>query len=242
MNGAKRTTKTNVSGASTPDEEKETGTKSKRDWIETIARWIVDIFSIPISFAAYVLAQFLRRGGSGTKALAGMAFIAGVVVSSDNIWQTLFRGTPMFWWFEQSWMGWQGWLLLPFNPVFYVSLAISAFIQVQEAKTLRSKPPAEAKQDFEEAKQYTLPEKPKNAIDVVGALWKDYKRSGMRERNSGGLYALFFWIFDLVTTFGGRNPFQYTGPGTLALCLFVNLLTMAIGEIAYSIWKDSSKQ
>ncbi len=241
MNGANKPAKSTAANPTTP-EEKETGVRPKRDWVETIARWIVDLFAIPTSFVAHVLAQFLRRGGSGTKALAGLAFIAGIVASSDNVWQTLFRGTPMFWWFESSWMGWQGWLLLPFNPVFWISIAISAFIQVQEAKTLRSKPPAVAKQEFEESKQFTLPEKPKNAIDVVGALWKDYKRSGMRERSSGGLYALFFWIFDLVTTFGGRNPFRYTDPGTIALCFFVNLFTMAVGEIAYSIWKDTSRR
>lgn len=242
MNGAKKPTARTTTSNSTAPEEKETGKPQDRDWIETIARWIVDLFAIPVSFLAHVLAQFLKRGGSGTKALAGLAFMAGVIVSADNIWQVVFGGTPMFWWFEESWMGWRGWLLLPFNPVFYISIGISAFIQVREAQTLRSKPPAEAKKEFEEAKQYTLPEKPKNAIDVVGALWGDYKRAGMRERNSGGLYAVFFWVFDLVTTFGGRNPFKYTDPGTIALCFFVNLLTMVIGEVSYSIWKDTSKR
>lgn len=242
MNGAKKPTARTTASNSTAPDEKETTKPMSRDWVETIARWIVDIFAIPVSFAAYVLAQFLKRGGSGTKALAGLAFMAGTVVSADGIWQTCFHGTPIFWWFESNWMGYRGWLLLPFNPIFWISVGLSAFIQVQEAKTLRSKHPAVAKQEFEAAKQYTLPEKPKNAIDVVGALWGDYKRSGMRERNSGGLYALFFWIFDLVTTFGGRNPFKYTDPGAIALCFFVNLLTMAIGEIAYSIWKDTSKR
>jgi hypothetical protein len=118
-------------------------------------------------------------------------------------------------------------------------LAISALIQTQEAKTLRSKPPAEAKKEFEEAKQYTLPEKPKNTIDLTRALWGQYKRAGMREHNSGGLIALFFWLFDIVTTFVSRWPFRYTNPGLIVACLAYNFGTMMAGEIGYHIWKHS---
>ncbi len=198
------------------------------------------IFAIPTSFAAAVLAQFLDHNGSGKKILGAIGFWGGTFFGADSIWQLLFQGTPLFpWWEPNGWIGWRGWLTLPFNLLFWISLGISALIQVQESKTLRSKPPAEAKKEFEEAKQYTLPEKPKNVIDIGRALWGDYKRAGMRERNSGGLIAVFFWIFDLASTFISRWPWRYSNPFMILGCLTYNIFTMGAGEVGYHIWKHS---
>ena len=211
------------------------------DWAEILARWVVDIIAIPASFLAALFAQFLERNGSGRKILGVFGFAIGTLLSTDGIWQTFFQGVPIFPWFETQWIGWTGWLILPFNPLFWLSLAISALIQTQEAKTLRGKPPSEAKKEFEEAKQYTLPEKPKNTIDLTRALWGQYKRSGMRERQSGGLIALFFWVFDIVTTFVSRWPFKYTNPALILACLVYNFGSMMAGEIGYHICKHSKE-
>jgi hypothetical protein len=216
--------------------------KSWSDWADIIARWVVDLFAIPISFVTAIFAQFAERNGAGAKIIGSLAFWIGTLLSTDSIWQMMFQGVPLFPWFETSWIGWRGWLTLPFNLLFWVSLAISYLVQVQEAKTLRSKPPETAKKEFEDAQQYTLPQKPKNTIDLARALWGDYKRAGMRERNSGGLTALFFWGFDLVSTFVGRNPFRYTNPGMILGCLAYNIFTMAAGEIGYSIRKQATKK
>jgi hypothetical protein len=238
--GAKQTNENN--GIEQPDEQKVYEHKSWSDWADIIARWVVDFFAIPISFVTAIFAQFAERNGAGAKILGSIAFWIGTLLSTDSIWQMMFQGVPLFPWFEGSWIGWTGWLTLPFNLLFWISLAISYLIQVQEAKTLRSKPPAEAKKEFEDAQQYTLPQKPKNTIDLARALWGDYKRAGMRERNSGGLTALFFWGFDLVSTFVGRNPFRYTNPGMILGCLAYNIFTMAAGEIGYSIRKQATKK
>jgi len=213
--------------------------KTWSDSAEILARWVVDLIAIPISFIAAFLFQFLDRTGSGRKVLGALGFWIGTLLSTDGIWQTFFQGVPMFPWFEANWIGWTGWLILPLNPLFWLSLAISALIQTQEAKTLRGKPPAEAKKEFEDAKQFTLPEKPKNTIDLTRALWGQYKRAGMRERKSGGLLALFFWIFDITTTFASRWPFKYTNPGMIIFCLAYNFGTMIAGETGYHIWKHS---
>ena len=225
-----------------PDEPKFHEQKSWSDWADIIARWVVDLFAIPISFVTAIFAQFASRNGAGAKILGSIAFWIGTLLSTDGIWQMMFQGTPLFPWFERNWIGWIGWLTLPFNLLFWISLAISYLVQTQEAKTLRSKPPAEAKKEFENAQQYTLPQKPKNTIDLARALWGDYKRAGMRERNSGGLTALFFWGFDLVSTFVGRNPFRYTNPGMILACYAYNIFTMAAGEIGYSIRKQASSK
>lgn len=212
------------------------------DKIEIVAHWVVDLLAIVPTFIASIAAQFVRRGGSGTRILGALGFAIGTTLSADGVWQTMFQGTPLYPWFETEWIGWSGWLFLPFNILFIISLAISALLQIMESKTLRSKSPDVAKQEFEEARKYTLPEQPKNTIDIARSLWGDYKRAGMKERSSGGLIALLFWTFDIVTTFVGRNPFSFTDPGQIIACLAYNFATMLAGEIGYSIWKQSKKQ
>lgn len=210
--------------------------------IEIVAHWIVLLWAIPISFLAAIASQFVQRGGSGGRILGSAAFWIGTLFSADGIWQTFFQGVPIFPWFEREWIGWQGWLTLPFNLLFLISMVISYLIQTEEAKTLRSKAPAIAKQEFESAAKYDLPEKPKNKIDIVGALWKDFKRSGMKERSGNGLAALFFWLLDFATTFIGRNPWRYTNPGMIIACLVYNCFTMVAGEMGYKIWQESKKR
>lgn len=114
---------------------------------------------------------------------------------------------------------------------------MSALVQIMEARTVRGKQPIQAKAEFETSLQHDLPSKPTGKIDLSGELWKDYKRSGMRERNAGGAIALFFWIFDAVATFSSRNPFRYSDPGMIVGCFFYNLLSMCAGEVGFWIWR-----
>ncbi|BAY42263.1 hypothetical protein NIES2111_66590 (plasmid) [Nostoc sp. NIES-2111] len=208
-------------------------------YVEILAQWIVDLIAIPVTFITHILAQFVTPGSSGTKILGALGFFIGTLLSSDGIWQTLFNGTPMFSWFEKTWIGWVGWLTLPFNLFFWLALGISALVQVMEARSLRGKRPDQARTEFEESKQYTLGSKPTGNIDLTTALWRDYKVAGMKERHAGGAIALFFWLFDLTTTFVGRNPFAYTDPGQILGCLAYNFTTMMAGEIGYTIWRLS---
>lgn len=208
-------------------------------YVEILAQWIVDLIAIPVTFITHILAQFVTPGSSGTKILGALGFFIGTLLSSDGIWQTLFNGTPMFSWFEKTWIGWVGWLTLPFNLFFWLALGISALVQVMEARSLRGKHPDQARTEFEESKQYTLGSKPTGNIDLTTALWRDYKVAGMKERHAGGAIALFFWLFDLTTTFVGRNPFSYTDPGQILGCLAYNFTTMMAGEIGYTIWRLS---
>lgn len=212
--------------------------KSWSDRISILAHWIVDIFALPASFAAAILAQFVEPGTPGAKILGFMGFVLGTMFGADGVWQLLFQGTPLFPFFETQWIGWKGWLTLPFNLLFWISIGIGALVQIMESKTLRSKSPEKAKREFEEAQKYTLPQQPKNSIDYTRALWGDYKRAGMRERNSGGLISAFFWIFDIVTTFGSRWPFRYTNPAMILGALAYNAFTMFAGETGYAIWKQ----
>ncbi|RCJ41992.1 hypothetical protein A6770_35485 [Nostoc minutum NIES-26] len=211
--------------------------KAPSDNLELLARWIVALISLPVIFISHIVAQFVTPGTSGYKLVGAIGFWIGTLLSTDSIWQVLFQGKPLLPWFETEWIGWIGWLQLPFNVLFWISFGISALVQVMEARTLRGKDPQQAKHEFEDARQYTLGTKPTGNIDLTVALWGDYKRAGMKERHTGGAIALFFWVVDLTTTFVGRNPFRYTNPGTIIACFAYNIVSMMAGEIGFSIWK-----
>jgi hypothetical protein len=209
---------------------------------EDLADRIVDIIAAPISFVAHLFANFITPGSSGAKFLGGIGFFLGTLLSSDSIWQVFFQGQPLFPWFETKWIGWGSWISLPLNPLFWIAFFISALVQIMEAKTLRGKDPVVAKEDFEEAKKYTLGQKPSTEnIDLTTALWHDYKRAGMADHISGGAIALFFWIFDIFSSFSSRNPFRYTDPSTIFACLLYNLASMCAGEVGYKIWKITKR-
>ncbi|AUB42225.1 hypothetical protein COO91_08337 [Nostoc flagelliforme CCNUN1] len=211
------------------------------NFFEILAEWVVTTISIPFVFFSSILEQFLTPGSSGTKIIGGIGFFFGTFLSTDSIWQTLFQGPPMFPWWETEWIGWIGWIQLPFNLLFWISFAMSALVQIMEARTLRGKQPGQAKTEFEESQQYSLPSKPTGKIDLSQALWGDYKRAGMKERRTGSGIALFFWVFDFVTTFAGRNPFRYTEPSQIIGCFAYNILSMMAGETGFAIWKYTKK-
>lgn len=225
------------SGANIPKPQKPAG----GSFFEILAEWIVTAISVPFTFLSTILEQFLTPGSPGTRIIGGIGFFFGTFLSTDSVWQTLFQGTPMFPWWEQNWISWIGWIKLPFNLLFWISFAMSALVQIMEARTLRGKAPQQAKTEFEESQQYSLPSKPTGKIDLSQALWKDYKQAGMKERKTGSGIALFFWVFDVVTTFSGRNPFRYTEPSQIIGCFAYNILSMLAGETGFAIWKYTKK-
>jgi hypothetical protein len=209
--------------------------------LEILAEWIINVVSVPFVFFSALLEQFLTPGSSGTKIIGAIGFFIGAFLSTDGIWQAMFQGVPMFPWYERNWIGWFGWLTILPNFLFWLSFGISLLVQVMEAKTLRGKRPDQAKAEFEESQKYSLPSRPTGKIDLSQALWKDYKRAGMRERNTGAGFVWFFWAFDFISTFVGRNPFQFTDPAQILGCFTYNILSMLAGETGYAIWQSTKE-
>jgi hypothetical protein len=63
------------------------------------------------------------------------------------------------------------------------------------------------------------------------------KTAGVRDRSSAGFVTIAVWVFDLVTTFAARNPFQYTDPLMILGCILFNVGTMLAGEMGFAIWR-----
>jgi hypothetical protein len=73
-----------LANAADDKQEKEYQHKSWSDWAEIIARWVVDVFAIPASFTAAVLAQFFDHKGSGKKILGAVGFWGGTFFDADG--------------------------------------------------------------------------------------------------------------------------------------------------------------
>jgi hypothetical protein len=83
-------------GAKSTNENNEVEQKKTMIFISTspgvigadiIARWVVDLIAIPISFITAIFAQFAERNGAGAKILGSLAFWIGTLLSTDSIWQ-----------------------------------------------------------------------------------------------------------------------------------------------------------
>lgn len=223
-------------GSGSTDKGKQTHSRSIGQIIDFIAKMIVLVVGMPIRFAAAIVAQFVGNGGVGRAVVGGLLFILGSAISADSIWQTVFQQRPLFPWFESGW-SWANVPLTVFNPFFYLAFLIAVGLQVVEAYALRGKNPDSARRELQDHMVYDLETKPSGKIDLVTELWKDYKTAGLRDRNTTGLISLAIWVFDLVTTFAARNPFSYTVPMTIILCILFNIGTMLAGEIGFAVWR-----
>jgi hypothetical protein len=215
---------------------KEGKKRSIGEVIDFCAKTIVLVVGLPIRFAASIVNQFVANGGAGRAVVGGILFIGGSVISADSVWQLVFQGQPVTPWFEQNW----NWLNVPaaaFNPFFYLAFMIAVGLQVVEAHALRGKNPDSARRELQDHMVYDLETKPNGKIDLVGDLWRDYKTAGVRDRSSAGFVTIAVWVFDLVTTFAARNPFQYTDPLMILGCILFNVGTMLAGEMGFAIWR-----
>ena len=214
--------------------------------IGMIVSWVFSVLSIPFQILGFVLEQFTQLNMPGTKILGAIAFLVGTLLGADNFWQ-LFGGQPLFPWYEESWIGLFGYVRMLFQPWMLVGLVLTMILsggtQAIEGIALRGKQPDEAKQAFQETMKYKLPEQPIGRIDLSKAAWKDYKRSGMKDRSMAGLLAFSLWAFDFVSGFTARWPFQYEEPGKILMCLFYVLFSIFAGEAGYKLWRlTASKQ
>ncbi|NMG10353.1 hypothetical protein DP117_27160 [Brasilonema sp. UFV-L1] len=223
-----------ASSGSSGEEKKQK--KSIGQIIDMVAKLVVLVVGLPIRFASAIVAQFVANGGAGRAVVGGVLFLIGSAISADSVWQTMFGQRPLFPWFETGW-SWANVPLTLFNPFFYLAFVVAIGLQVIEAYALRGKNPDTARRELQDHMQYDLESKPSGKIDLVGEIWKDYKKAGLRDRKSEGFITLAIWAFDIVTTFAARNPFQFTNPMMILGCLLFNIGTMLAGEIGFAIWR-----
>ena len=64
----------------------------------------MNIISLIVFIPAKILENFMGKNKPGTRILAALMFIIGVILSSDSFYQT-FGNEPLFPFFEETWIG-----------------------------------------------------------------------------------------------------------------------------------------
>lgn len=192
--------------------------RSNTDIFSTFAKWLVLGASAVPRFFAAIMEHFTEAGSVGAMALGSGVFVAGVLLTTDSYWQSLFQGAALFPFFESQWAGWSwlpGFTLFPlrawagiiFNPAFLFAIAFSFVIQIIQSATIRNA-----------------------AFNAKASV------SGISPRTIG-LIAIASWTFDLIQTFSSRNPLQFAEPGDIFKCLMYNLFSIVAAELGYIVYR-----
>jgi len=217
--------------------------KKKNDFYNIIGHIIdraVEIIGLVIWIPGRILDNFVDHNKPGVKILAATIFMTGIAMSSDSFFQT-FGGKALFPFWEDSWIG-IGWLWIWTKVNFWAAVAVALGVMWIESKAIRGKKPEEAKSAYEEIKHHAVPEKNKNAIDLVEARRLDYKRAGMGERSILGLFILVVVIADILATFVmSRNPIGQP-PLTFVAIFLYNFVSLVAGEAGYVLWCQTDRK
>jgi hypothetical protein len=198
----------------------------------------MNIISLIVFIPAKILENFMGKNKPGTRILAALMFIIGVILSSDSFYQT-FGNEPLFPFFEESWIGW-GWLTVWVEPMFWIAILVSLAVQLLESFTLRGKNPDEAKQEYEQVKHHTLPKHNPNVIDLVEHRRKVYKRSGMNSPKLLGLLILAVFLSDIASAFISHNPWGQLPHVFIGMVIY-NFFCIVSSETGYILWKEVNK-
>jgi hypothetical protein len=217
--------------------------KKKNDFYNIVGHIIdraVEIIGLVIWIPGRILDNFVDHNKPGVKILAATIFMTGIAMSSDSFFQT-FGGKALFPFWEDSWIG-IGWLWIWTKVNFWAAVAVALGVMWIESKAIRGKKPEEAKSAYEEIKHHAVPEKNKNAIDLVEARRLDYKRAGMGERSILGLFILVVVIADILATFVmSRNPIGQP-PLTFVAMFLYNFVSLVAGEAGYVLWCQTDRK
>lgn len=222
--------------------QKSTNSPRRRNDVHGVIGVIIDagmnILSLIVFIPAKVLENFMGKNKPGTRILAALMFIAGVILSSDSFYQT-FGNIALFPFFEETWIGW-GWLTVWVQPIFWISILVSLAVQLLESFTLRGKNPDEAKEEYEEIKHHTLPKQNANVIDLVEHRRQVYKRSGMNTPKLLGLLILAVFLSDIASAFISHNPWGQS-PHIFVGMVIYNFFCIISSETGYILWKEVNK-
>ena len=217
--------------------------KKKNDFYNIVGHIIdraVEIIGLVIWIPGRLLDNFVDHNKPGVKILAATIFMTGIAMSSDSFFQT-FGGKALFPFWEDSWIG-IGWLWVWTKVNFWAAVIVALGVMWIESKAIRGKKPEEAKSAYEEIKHHAVPEKNKNAIDLVEARRLDYKRAGMGERSILGLFILVVVIADILATFVmSRNPIGQP-PLTFVAIFLYNFVSLVAGEAGYVLWCQTDRK
>jgi hypothetical protein len=180
------------------------------DFMKTAVEWGFKILTFPLWLVTTIFHSMLQPGAGGATFLGRLTFVFLTVLSSDGIWQLIFRQKALFPWYSESWIGW-GWLpgleiqFHPFhlglslgilaNPLFYIAVSINMVIQLIESAV------------------------------IFGDRF-----AGMSERQLG-IASIACFTFEIIAGFATRNPLRYESPGDVIKCCMYIIFGITCGEL-----------
>lgn len=186
------------------------GSKKSTSFMETAVEWGFKILAFPSWIVTTIFHSMLQPGAGGATFMGRMTFIFLVVLSSDSIWQTVFRQKALLPWYAESWVGW-GWvpgLEINFRPIhvglslgiladplFYIAVTISMIIQLIESAVLFG------------------------------------ERFFGVDRRVLGFAAIFCLVVEVIAGFATRNPLRYEDPGEVIKCTLYIVFSIAAPEL-----------
>jgi hypothetical protein len=238
------------------------------DWV---AGAIVLVITWPILFISKILNAFVERGAPGIQALGAIAFLGGVLAGADNYYQGFTGKALLPWYTKADWVGaialenpnrfiqwlsgifggqtiigWGAVVLSIFSIGFLIALAFSLLTQFVQGQAVRGRSLRAAKAEFEQWNAPTVPDQPdpNKKLDMAVVTWKEYKRTGKRQRGFIGFISISLWVIEFIAAFSAHWPGHYVGQaGQFVGCLIYALVTIAAGEIGYTLYlaaKDES--
>ena len=182
------------------------------DFMKTTVEWGFKILAFPLWLVTTIFHSMLQPGAGGATFLGRLTFVFLTVLSSDGIWQLIFRQKALFPWYGESWIGW-GWLpgleihFRPFhvglslgilaNPLFYIAVCISMIIQLIES----------------------------------AVIFGDRFAGASGNNRVLGFAAIACFTFEVIAGFATRNPLRYESPGDVLKCCIYVLFTIFCAEL-----------
>jgi hypothetical protein len=203
--------------------------------VNRILYWVTWLMTLPIRIVMWLTQP------PGSAILFGLAVLYFIGLSCEGYWQAAVSDAPSF-------------ILKPFipdgaapllvftallSPTFWVASILSTVIQAIQATVLRDISLAQAQREYEAVRDYTVPEKRDNAVDLVEFKRRQLKQAGTKSLRVKGFVCLLAYAIDFIVAFNNFPLLGTDGIGELLRNLTWIALSIFGAECAIALFLDS---
>jgi hypothetical protein len=197
--------------------------------------WLAWLVTLPIRVVMWLTQP------PGSAILFGLAVLYFIGLSCEGYWQAAVSDAPSFIvkpFIEDGADPWSVFTAL-FSPTFWVASILSTIIQAIQASTLRDISLAQAQREYESVRDYTVPDKRPDAVDLVEFKRRQLKRAGTKSLRVKGFVCLLAYSIDFIVSFSNFPLFGADGIGELLRNLTWIALSIFGAECAIALFLDA---
>ena len=203
--------------------------------VNRILYWATWLMTLPIRVVLWLTQP------PGSAILFGLAVFYFVGLSCEGYWQAAVSDAPSF-------------ILKPFiqddaapllvftallSPTFWVASILSTVIQAIQATVLRDISLAQAQREYEAVRDYTVPDKRPDAVDLVEFKRRQLKQAGTKSLRVKGFVCLLAYAIDFIVSFSNFPLMGTDGIGELLRNLTWIALSIFGAECAIALFLDA---